>query len=98
MRGLGWRALEAFANRREASILVVAIGLIVYFSLRSSAFHESPTIKNIAEYVAPIALIACGEVMLLICGGIDLSVGRGFALSPCLMYLDSEREPDGLWV
>ena len=79
-RGLGWRALGAFANRREASILVVAIGLIVYFSLRSSAFYSSPTIKNIAEYVGPIALIACGEVMLLICGEIDLSVGRVFAL------------------
>ena len=96
MRGLGWRALEAFANRREASILVVAIGLIVYFSLRSSAFYSSPTIKNIAEYVAPIALIACGEVMLLICGEIDLSVGRVFALTPIIMYLTTAPEPDGL--
>src|SRR5207247_267361 len=96
MRGLGWRALEAFANRREASILVVAIGLIIYFSLRSSAFYSSPTIKNIAEYVAPIALIACGEVMLLICGEIDLSIGRVFALSPIIMYLTTAPEPDGL--
>ena len=56
VRGLGWRALEAFANRREASILVVAIGLIIYFSLRSSAFYSSATIKNIAEYVAPITV------------------------------------------
>ena len=95
-RGLGWRALEAFANRREASILVVAIGLIIYFSLRSSAFYSSPTIKNIAEYVAPIALIASGEVMLLICGEIDLSVGRVFALSPIIMYLTSAPSPDGL--
>jgi simple sugar transport system permease protein len=95
-RGLGWRALEAFANRREASILVVAIGLIVYFSLRSSAFYSSPTIKNIAEYVAPIALITCGEVMLLICGEIDLSVGRVFALTPIIMYLTTAPQPDGL--
>ena len=96
VRGLGWRALEAFANRREASILVVAIGLIIYFSLRSSAFYSSATIKNIAEYVAPIALITCGEVMLLICGEIDLSVGRVFALTPIIMYLTTAPEPDGL--
>ena len=96
VRGLGWRALEAFANRREASILVVAIGLIIYFSLRSSAFYSSATIKNIAEYVAPIALITCGEVMLLICGEIDLSVGRVFALTPIIMYLTTAPEPGGL--
>ena len=86
-RSLGWRALGAFANRREASILVVAIGLIIYFSLRSSSFYSGATIKNIAEYVAPVALITRGEVMLLICGEIDLSVGRVFALSPIIMYL-----------
>src|SRR3954454_1908231 len=99
-RGLGWRALEAFANRREASILVVAIGLIVYFSLRSSAFYSSPTIKNIAEYVAPVALITCGEVMLLICGEIDLSVGRVFALTPIVMYWASSPDEHGwsIWV
>jgi simple sugar transport system permease protein len=95
-RGFGWRALEAFANRREASILVVALGLIVYFSLRSHDFYSSASTKNTALYVAPIALIACGEVMLLICGEIDLSVGRVFALSPIIMYLASAPEPDGL--
>ena len=75
VRSLGWRARGAFANRREASILVVAIGLIIYFSLRSSAFYSTASIKNIADYVAPVALISAGEVMLLICGEIDLSVG-----------------------
>src|SRR5437867_10533418 len=95
-RGFGWRALAAFGNRREASILVVALGLIVYFSLRSSAFYSGATIKNIAEYVAPVALITCGEVMLLICGEIDLSVGRVVALSPTIMYLTSAPSPDGL--
>ena len=35
--------------------------------------------------MAPIALIAAGEVMLLICGEIDLAVGRVFALAPALV-------------
>ncbi|MFL5921490.1 MAG: ABC transporter permease [Gaiellaceae bacterium] len=95
-RAIGWRALGAFARRREASIAVVGLALIVYFSLRSSAFYEGDSIKNIAVYVAPLALIASGEVMLLICGEIDLSVGRVFALSPVIMYLTTAPEPDGL--
>jgi simple sugar transport system permease protein len=101
-RTLGWRALGALARRREASIFLVAVALVAYFSLRSSAFYDPDSIKNIAEYLAPIALIAAGEVMLLICGEIDLSVGRVFALSPIIMYLTAAPSPDGaglpIWV
>jgi simple sugar transport system permease protein len=95
-RDLGWRALGAFARRREASIFVVGLALVGYFSLRSSAFYQGDSIKNIAEYIAPLALIAAGEVMLLVCGEIDLSIGRVFALSPIIMYLTAAPEPDGL--
>jgi simple sugar transport system permease protein len=95
-RDLGWRALGAFARRREASIFVVGLALVAYFSLRSSAFYQGDSIKNIGVYIAPLALIAAGEVMLLICGEIDLSIGRVFALSPIIMYLTSAPEPDGL--
>ena len=95
-RAVGWRALGTFARQREASIALVALALIAYFSARSSDFYQGASIKNIAVYVAPIALIAAGEVMLLICGEIDLSVGRVFALSPIIMYLASAPSPDGL--
>jgi simple sugar transport system permease protein len=95
-RDLGWRALGAFARRREASIFVVGLALVAYFSLRSSAFYQGDSIKNIGVYIAPLALIAAGEVMLLVCGEIDLSIGRVFALSPITMYLTSAPEPDGL--
>jgi simple sugar transport system permease protein len=97
---LGWRVAAAFAQRREASILVVAIGLAVYFSLSSSAFYDRDNIKNMAESAAPIALISAGEVMLLISGEIDLAVGRVFALSPIIMYTVSSPEKHGqsLWL
>jgi simple sugar transport system permease protein len=95
-RDLGWRALGAFARRREASIFVVGLALVAYFSLRTSDFYQGDSIKNIAVYIAPLALIAAGEVMLLICGEIDLSIGRVFALSPIIMYLTTAPEPDGL--
>jgi simple sugar transport system permease protein len=95
-RDVGWRALGAFARRREASIFVVGLALVAYFSLRSSAFYEGASIQNIGVYIAPLALIASGEVMLLVCGEIDLSIGRVFALSPIIMYLTTAPGPDGL--
>ncbi len=97
---LGWRVAGAFIRRREASIFVVAIGLCVYFSLRSDAFYSGDNLKNITETMAPIALIAAGEVMLLICREIDLSVGRVYALAPAIVYVVSSEEQHGLpiWV
>src|SRR3954453_4070800 len=98
--GLGWRVAGAFLRRREASILVVAIGLTIFFQAKSSVFLESDNIKNITESMAPIALIAAGEVMLLICGEIDLAVGRVFALAPALVWWISSSDKHGLplWV
>ena len=40
----------------------------------------------IAEFSAPIAIIAAGEVMLLICGEIDLSAGNVYAFSAWIFY------------
>ena len=43
----------------------------------------------IAEFSAPIAIIAAGEVMLLICGEIDLSAGNVYAFSAWIFYFAS---------
>ena len=98
--GLGWRVAGAFLRRREASVFVVAAGLFVYFSLKSSAFYEGDNIKNIAESMAPIALIAAGEVMLLICGEIDLAVGRVYALAPAMVWVlaDPDQHNLPIWI
>ena len=84
--GFGRRVAGALIRRREASIALVAIGLILYFSLRTEAFFGSDNARLIAEYSAPIAIIAAGEVMLLICGEIDLSVGMVYAFSTWIFY------------
>ena len=34
-------------------------------------------LQNLSQFIAAWAIIACGEIMLLICGEIDLSVGHG---------------------
>jgi simple sugar transport system permease protein len=97
---LGWRVAGALLRRREASILAVAIGLTLFFWVKNSVFLEGDNIKNITESMAPIALVAAGEVMLLICGEIDLAVGRVFALAPALVWWLSSPDKHGLplWV
>ena len=62
------------------------VGLVLYFSFRTDAFFGQENFRVIAEFSAPIAIIAAGEVMLLICGEIDLSVGNVYAFSAWIFY------------
>src|SRR5882672_3089579 len=98
--GPGWRVAGAFLRRREASILLVALGLTVFFWAKNHVFLEGDSIKNITESMAPVALIAAGEVMVLVCGEIDLAVGRVFALAPAIVYVVSSPDQHNLpiWV
>src|SRR6266516_4971612 len=86
-RSLLRRAGEEFVRRREASILVVAIGLAAYFQLATPGiFLSRGNLVTISQYVAPWAIIAAGEVLLLVSGEIDLSVGNVYALAPFLVH------------
>ena len=98
--GFGWRVAAAFLQRREASILVVAVGLVFFFWAKNSVFLEGDNIKNVTESMAPIAIVSIGEVMLLICGEIDLAVGRVFALAPAIVWVVSSPDKHNLplWV
>ena len=77
---------DAFLQRREASVLLVALGLVVYFRASSDVFLTHDNLVNIAQATAPGAIVAVGIVLLLVSGEIDLSVGMVFALAPFLMH------------
>jgi simple sugar transport system permease protein len=72
-------------KQREASIAVIAVALIIYFQSSNSAFLSAGNLPTLAQYSAERAIIAAGEVMLMICGEIDLSVGNVYALAPFIM-------------
>lgn len=79
-----------FTRQREASILVVVIILAIYFGLSSAEFASFQNIRVIAQYLSATSIIAVGEVFLLICGEIDLSVGSMFALAPFIVYFANQ--------
>jgi simple sugar transport system permease protein len=77
---------EAFLRRREASVLLVAVGLMIYFQLSKPIFLTRGNLINLGQATAPTAIVAVGIVLLLVSGEIDLSVGMVFALAPFLMH------------
>jgi simple sugar transport system permease protein len=84
-------AIVRLLRWREASIIFVAIVLAAYFE---SANHDfllsSASLQNLSQFIAPVAILACGEVMLMIGGEIDLSAGMVYALAPFVMYFANQ--------
>lgn len=79
--------LDTALRWQELSILVVAFILVAYFEWANHDFLlTDASLQNLSQFVAPAAIIACGEIMLMIGGEIDLSAGMVFALAPFVMH------------
>jgi simple sugar transport system permease protein len=77
---------ERILGLREGSIIVVAIVTAVYFTLETSSFFTSANFKTLLPYFAPFAIMAAGEVFVMILGEIDLSIGAMYLFAPFLFY------------
>ena len=77
-------------RQREATIFVVVLLLIGYFGFGNTVgratFFGQINLVTLTQDAAPIIIIALGEVLLLICGEIDLSVGFVYAFAPFIMH------------
>jgi simple sugar transport system permease protein len=66
---------KRFLTLREGSIIVVTIIAAVYFASQTSRFLTTGSFQTLLPFFAPYAIIAAGEVFVMINGEIDLSVG-----------------------
>jgi simple sugar transport system permease protein len=81
--------VRGFLTAREGSITIVTILLAVYFAVSlpaSSHFVSSANLQNLLPYFAPYAILAAGEVFLMINGEIDLSIGGVYLFAPLIYY------------
>ena len=71
-------------NLRDAGTLIGLLIIIITFSFLSPVFFTVPNLLNILQQSSINALIALGMTLVIISGGIDLSVGPTAALSAVL--------------
>lgn len=83
---IGRRAGAVFLQQREASVLLIAVVMFIYFAVSTTGFHTHNSYVNIAQYMAPYGLIGIGLVLLMIMGEIDLSVGFVWTLAPFAVH------------
>jgi ribose/xylose/arabinose/galactoside ABC-type transport system permease subunit len=74
----------------NATVLLLLVGLaalVVYFSARSDVFLSWETVKVTSVNYADLAVLAVPMALLMIAGGVDLSLGSTMALSTVVMAL-----------
>ncbi len=81
-----WALIKRFLIAREGSIIVVTVLLTVYFAATLPAFVSATNLDTLYPYFAPFAILATGEVLLMINGEIDLSIGGVYLFAPYLFY------------
>jgi simple sugar transport system permease protein len=75
-----------FLTLREGSIIVVTLLAMLYFSVKTSTFFTHANFITLLPYFAPFAILAAGEVLLMVAGEIDLSIGSVFIFAPFMFY------------
>ncbi len=80
------QVFERALTLREGSIIVVTLIAAIYFSVNTSTFLTGDNFKTLLPYFAPFAIIAAGEVFVMILGEIDLSIGAMYVFTPFVFY------------
>ena len=90
-----WRARGASALQRQGALVALVI-LLVFGVLRyGETFYSEYNIQEVLRYNAMFGLIALGMTLVIMTGGIDLSVGSTAALGSVVLALLS---PHGAWI
>jgi ribose transport system permease protein len=83
-RSGGPRRAAARVLRRYRVEIVIAIAAVlveVVLATAKSAALSSGNLANIAQAAAPLVLLAYGQLLVMVTGGIDLSIGSVFSLT-----------------
>ena len=84
--------LGELLRSREASLLLVMVLLVAVIGWRSNGvFFSGTVISQLTQNYAYIAVLAFGMLLVLLIGGIDISIGATVALSgmsTCLLMRD----------
>jgi ribose transport system permease protein len=80
------------------SMVIVMLLVIAYFSYRSARFATPENLATILVAAAPFALIALGQTLVILTGGIDLSVGSVIAVTAMASAATAKAHPGQVWL
>lgn len=83
--GVG-RLLRLLIRQRESGLFLLILLLVLVLSaLRPTTFFSSQNLFNILKQVSLVTMVAVGQTLVMVSGGIDLSVGFNLGLSGVML-------------
>lgn len=79
--------LRSITSKSEFSVFAALVAMILIMSLASPYFLKTANIMNVLSQVSRYGIIAVGMSLIIISGGIDLSVGYTVGFTACLSAL-----------
>jgi len=76
---------KAILARPGVPQLLALLAILIVFSVLAPSFRQLATFSNIIVHSAILGVVACGTTIVLISGGLDLSVGSIMAVSTVLV-------------
>jgi ribose/xylose/arabinose/galactoside ABC-type transport system permease subunit len=83
---------------RETGIALVVLAIVVYLSLATDTFFTASNLAVVSRQIALSAVIAMGMTLVILTGGIDLSVGSVVAISSVFLGLSMVRWGLPIWI
>ena len=84
--GLGWDRVRAALARMDL-LLVVLLMMAVLTALQPQFFLTRENLTNVARQIASNAVLALGQLLVVVTAGIDLSVGSVMGLCMTVLAL-----------
>lgn len=86
--------VKKIALKQEfSSILILLVMFIITAVLQKNFFEHSSIVRNINAF-APLILLAMGQAVVIISGGLDLSAGAALSLMTCVLtYIMKQDDP-----
>lgn len=75
------RCWNRLVRRQDLVVLLLFVAVAVFLSQRTDIFFSNQNLSSVARNFAWLAIVALGQSMVIIIGGIDLSVGATLALA-----------------
>jgi len=74
------RSIVQVINPQQWGVLLVLIGLVIIIGISSPVFLSARNIRNVLKQVSTLGVVSMGMTVLIISGGIDLSVGSAMSV------------------